>query len=72
MARTKFYKWNGFITMSLEEVLDLLAARGIEMDSDRTALTGSLYNPETQEVSVFLTSMLTTKQNKKFEKDWPF
>ena len=68
MARTKFNKWNGFVTMNLEEVLEFLAARGVEMDSDKTAITGVTYKPDVQEFTVFLTSMLTTKQEKEFTK----
>ena len=66
----KYNKWTGYIVFGLDEVLEILANKGIEMSRDRTVITGSLYNPETQQVSIFVTSMLTTAQSNKFSKEF--
>jgi len=64
----KYNKWTSYMVLGVDEIIEILANKGIDVKKDRTVLSGSLYNPEAQQVSIFITSMLTTAQSNKYAK----
>ena len=64
----KLNKWNTIFKLNLNQVLDYCAQNGINLDKESTVITGTDFNPETQEIIFYLTTIVSNKKEKELEK----